>query len=276
VIEGMPLVEQVERVGKARWWLQAFLVMVYRQTIRFQRTKSRMFNTLVMPLVWFIFFGLGWASTFNRLGPIAKVLFGGLDYLSYLTPGIVLMSAFTGGFASGLTLLFDREFGYLKELLVAPASRTATILGRMLGDSLAATLQATIMLAVLAIATGYTNPIALATVVMLALVTAFMASAMGTTIALTMSSPEGFHGVVNLVILPLIFLSGIFYPIETLQQPLALLATINPLTHTVQLARWAMYNIIEEPIIVAITSTLISTTLFTTIAVLKYRRTYIA
>ncbi|HIQ56304.1 MAG TPA: hypothetical protein EYH59_06505, partial [Pyrodictium sp.] len=82
--------------------------------------------------------------------------------------------------------------------------------------------------------------------------------------------------VVNLVILPLIFLSGIFYPIETLQQPLALLATINPLTHTVQLARWAMYNIIEEPIIVAITSTLISTTLFTTIAVLKYRRTYIA
>jgi len=272
----MPLVEQVERVSRTRWWLQAFLVMVYRQTIRFLRAKSRIFNTLVMPLVWFIFFGLGWASTFNRLGPMARMLFGGLDYLSYLTPGIVLMSAFTGGFTSGLTLLFDREFGYLKELLVAPASRTATILGRMLGDSLAATLQAAIMLAVLALATGYANPIALATTVLLALVTAFMASAIGTTIALTMTSPEGFHGIVNLIIMPLIFLSGAFYPIKTLQQPLALLATIDPLTHPVQLARWAMYSVIEEPIILAITATVFYTALFTILAAARYRRTYIA
>lgn len=272
----MPLVEQVERVGWIRWWLQAFLVMVYRQTIRFLRARSRIFNALVMPLVWFIFFGLGWASTFNRLGPMARTLFSGLDYLSYLTPGIVLMSAFIGGFTSGLTLLFDREFGYLKELLVAPASRTATILGRMLGDSLAATLQATIMLVVLSLAIEYTNTIALATTVLLALITAFMASAMGTAIALTMTSPEGFHGIANLIIMPLIFLSGAFYPIKTLQQPLALLATIDPLTHPVQLARWAMYNIIEEPVTLAITSTLAYTTLFTAIVVLKYRKTYIA
>lgn len=272
----MALVEQVERVGKAKWWLQAFLVMVYRQTIRFLRARSRMFNALVMPLVWFTFFGLGWSSTFDRLGPIAKTLFGGLNYLEYLAPGIVLMSAFVGGFASGLTLLFDREFGYLKELLVAPASRTATILGRMLGDSLAATLQAVIMLAVLAVAVGYTNPVALSIVVLLALVTAFMASAIGTTIALIMSSPEGFHGIVNLVIMPLIFLSGIFYPIKTLQQPLAILAVLDPLTHPVQLARWAMYNVVEEPVTLAITGTLAYTILFTATAIAKYGRTYIA
>ena len=272
----MALVEQVERVSKTRWWLQAFWAMAYRQTIRFLRARSKMFSTFAMPLIWFMFFGLALTSTFNKLGPMAKTLFGGLDYLDYLAPGIALMSAFIGGFASGLTLLFDREFGYLKELLVAPASRTATILGRILGDSLAATLQATIMLAILAVATKYTNLKPLIIVVLLALVTAFMASAIGTTIALTMTSPEGFHRIVNLIAMPLIFLSGIFYPIKTLQQPLATLAVVNPLTHPIQLARWVMYNVIEEPIAFAIVGTLAYTILFTTIAVLKYRKTYIA
>ena len=266
----------VRRVSGIRFHIQAFTAMVYRQLVRFTRARSRLINAFTMPIIWLVFFGLGWASAFNRLGPVARMLFKGLSYIEYLIPGLVLMSAFTGGLISGLAIIFDREFGYLKELLVTPASRPISLLGRLVGDSIVATIQSTIMLIILMVVTEYTNILGFIAMIGIMLVTSLLASTIGASLALSMASPEGFQAIVNLITMPMIFLSGAFYPLDTLKPPLSILATINPLTHPVQLARWAMYGVIEEPLSLAIVGTIVYTLIFTILATVKYRRTYVA
>ncbi|RLF66438.1 MAG: ABC transporter, partial [Thermoplasmata archaeon] len=107
--------------------MDAFVTMVYRQIKRFIRAKSRILGTILMPLIWLVFFGLGWSKVFNF--PYARIIFGGVDYLSFLVPGMFAMSIFTGSLMSGISVLWDKQFGFLKELLVAPSSRKAGIAG---------------------------------------------------------------------------------------------------------------------------------------------------
>ncbi len=267
---------RVERVSSTLWWLQSFYAMAYRQVLRFLKMRSRVVNSILFPIVWLVFFGIGWASAFNRLGPMVRLIFGGLNYLEFLAPGIVVMTAFIAGFGSGLGVLFDREFGYLKEILVAPASRTAVILGRMTGDTIAAGVQAAMMLLILVIFLGYYNVVGVLGCLIVSLAAAFTATAMGTLIALMMSSPEGFHLIVNLLTLPLLFLSGAFYPITTLPEWMKILALVDPLTYPIELARYAMYGYIEVSISVATIGLLVSLLVFTIIVVLKYSKTYVA
>lgn len=255
---------------------KAFYAMTYRQLVRFLAAKSRIVNSIVFPLIWFVFFGIGWSAAFKPLGPMARMIFEGLNYLEFLAPGVIVMTTFMGGFTSGLGVLWDREFGYLKEILVAPASRPAVILGRIFGDSLTVLIQGAIMTFLLAAFLGYTNPAGIALVLLVAWISSLASAALGTTIALSMRSPEGFHMIVNLLMLPMLFLSGAFFPIKPLPDWMKALAYINPLTYSVELARTVMYNVYSIPPLYSVAGLAASTGILLAVVVRKYSKTYIA
>ncbi len=214
-------------------WSAAY-AMVYRQVRRFARAKSRILGTVVNPLVFFLFFGLG--MSFSLRGALP---FGG-DYLAFLSPGIVAMAAFSTSFVGGVTIIFDREFGFMREVLIAPAPRSVVMLGRVIGDSLTSTLQ-TILIALLvyfmvpSLRLGGLLP-----VIGVTLLTSLLFNGLGSAMASRMRSPEGFHVVISILMLPVVFLSGAFYPIDALPVFVRPIFLVNPLTYSVDLMRFFM------------------------------------
>ncbi len=212
--------------------------MAYRQLKRYFRAKSRLLGTLINPLIFFLFFGMGWSAALR--GSMARQLFGGIDYLSFLAPGIVVMAIFTASLVGGISVIWDREFGFLKEVLVAPASRTYAILGRALGDSLTSVLQGLIILIPLYFVAPALKLEGLVPTLVVGLVTALTFNGIGIAIASKMRSPEGFQLVMSLLTLPLIFLSGAFYPIDNLPQYIRVIFYVNPLTFAVDSSRYLL------------------------------------
>ncbi len=217
--------------------MRAFAVMVYRQVKRFMRAKSRVAGMILNPIVWLVFFGMGWSGVFR-----SSSVFGGVSYLTYLAPGLFAMTVFNLSFISGLSVIWDREFGFLKEVLVAPASRKETIAGRIVGDSIVATSQGLVILALTFLIADLKVeglPIAISVGFLMAM--AF--SGFGVGIATRMESMEGFQIIMSLLMLPLIFLSGAIYPIQTMPEWMKVLAYINPLTYAVDAARQSLTNV---------------------------------
>ncbi|MBO8179542.1 MAG: ABC transporter permease [Archaeoglobus sp.] len=211
--------------------MRAFEIMVYRQVKRFLRARSRVAGMIINPLVWLAFFGIGWSNAFRDTS-----IFGGVDYLTYLSPGIFAMTVFNQSFVSGISVIWDREFGFLKEVLVAPASRKETIAGRIFGDSAVATLQGAIILS-LTFFIAKINLLGVISALGVGFVLAVAFSSFGVSIAARMRSMEGFQMIMALVMLPLIFLSGAIYPIAFMPSWMKALALANPLTYAVEASR---------------------------------------
>lgn len=215
--------------------MEALTTMAYRQLKRFTRARSRVLGMIINPLIWLVFFGLGWSKVFDN--PMARAIFGGVDYLTFLAPGIFAMTVFNMSFIAGVSVIWDKQFGFLKEVLVAPASRRGSILGRIIGDSLVTLAQGAIILVL-------TYPLAESLRLsgfLPALGVGFLLSmafsGFGVSLALKMESMEGFQMVMMVLMLPLTFLSGAIYPIDTMPGWMKALAYINPLTYAVDGAR---------------------------------------
>ncbi len=234
--------------------IDSLIVMIYRQTKRYIGARSRVVITFVQPVMWIFFFGLGMGSLFTFNNPyidtLMKQQFGGLDYITFLTSGVIAMTIFTVSFISGVSVIWDKQFGFLKETLVAPAHRSSIIIGRSIGDALTILLQATIITMISkAIAPGLKL-----TGLLPALVYGFILSlgliSLGIAIATKMTSPEGFQMIVNLVMMPLQFLSGIFFPINRLPEWAQIIARLNPLTYAVDGIRYWLTGVsVFDPII---------------------------
>lgn len=215
--------------------MEALTTMAYRQLKRFSRARSRVVGMVINPLIWLVFFGLGWSRVFDN--PMAKMIFGGVDYLTFLAPGIFAMTVFNMSFIAGVSVIWDKQFGFLKEVLVAPASRKESILGRIIGDSFVTLAQGAIILVL-------TYPLAESLKLggfLPALGVSFLLSmafsGFGVSLALKMESMEGFQMVMMVLMLPLTFLSGAIYPIDSMPGWMKALAYINPLTYAVDGAR---------------------------------------
>ncbi len=221
---------------------KAFGVMVYRQLKRFVKARGRLIMTFVQPLIWIFFFGVGMGSVFSFSNPVAesfiKQMFGGLDYMTYLTTGVVGMTVFLGSFISGITVLWDKQFGFLKETLVAPAPRSAVILGRAFGDTLVVLLQATIIALVAKAVAPSINLLGLPGALLYGFILGMGLTSAGIVISLRMTTPESFQVVMNFVMMPLMFLSGVFYPLDRLPEWAKAIATANPLTYAVDGVRY--------------------------------------
>ncbi len=222
-------------------YLDTVYIMAYRQLKRFVRSRSRIIGSIVNPLIWLVFFGMGWSRTLS--GPMARMLFGGVDYLYFLLPGVIAMGIFTASFISGITILFDKQFGFMKEILVAPVPRSAALLGRALGDSITALVQGyLILLAGLPLVPGI-NPLGALSLAVYGLVMALGFTSAGIALAMKITSHEGFQLVMSFLMLPILFLSGAFYPLDPLPEWMKALAYVNPLTYAVDGIRGGLVGI---------------------------------
>lgn len=208
--------------------LQTIYVMWLREMKRFLRARSRVIGTLIMPFFFLLSFGFG-------LNPMASNFPGlpeGADYIDFLVPGIVGMTILFNSMGAGISVLWDREFGFLKEIMVAPVKRTTIVLGRVAGGITTAIIQAILVLLV-SFLMGFhlLHPwgIFLALLCMFLIGTGFIG--FGVAIASKMEDTQGFSTIMQFIIFPVFLLSGAFFPVANLPKWLQPLVFLNPLTY---------------------------------------------
>jgi ABC-2 type transport system permease protein len=207
-----------------------------REIVRFVRQRSRLVGALVQPVVFWVLLGGGLSASFRPPGAPA-----GTGYLEYFFPGtIALVLLFTAIFAT-IAVVEDRRSGFLQGVLVAPVARRTIVLGQALGGTTLAVAQGLLFLALAPVAgVPLTVASALATGATMALV-AFGLTNLGLVIAWRMESTQGFHAVMNLLLLPIWFLSGAFFPATGAPTVLQWAMTVDPLTYGLAALRTCLY-----------------------------------
>ena len=205
-------------------------VVAYRELLRFVRDRTRLVTTLVFPILFLAVFGAGFN---NVVGPMT----GGLDLIQFMYPGIVAQTVLITSLVAGISVVADRENGFLREILVAPLSRTGIVLGKAVGAAAVALVQAA-MLLVIAPIVGVRIDVALvAKLIPIVAILSFGLSGLGILIASFMRSQEGFQMIYQVLIFPMIFLAGVFFPVDTVPLWMEVLSKINPVTYGVDALR---------------------------------------
>ena len=211
-------------VFRATW------VVAYRELLRFVQERSRIISSFAMPLLFLVIFGAG----FNR---IVGVITPGVDFVQFIYPGIIAMTVLTNSVMSGLSIVWDREFGFLKEILVAPLGRTGIIIGKATGSAVIAVLQGIILLVLAPILDVALSPMLVVKLIPLLIIVSLSLSGLGILVASRMRSQQGFQMIVQIIIFPLIFLSGVFFPVNNVPVWMEIISKINPLTYGVDAIR---------------------------------------
>lgn len=208
-------------------------ILWIRQLKRYGRSRARIIASLGQPLLFLLALGFGMEPVFRKAGQGS--------YIQFLAPGIIGMTLLFSSVFSGMELIWDRQFGFLKETLVAPVPRLLIMIGRTLGGATVAMIQAVIVIAVCLMA-GF-RPVASALLpltFLFMLLISVMFTAMGTAIAARLSDFQGFQLIVNLLVMPMFFLSGALFPLRGLPGPLAFITGINPLSFGVDGLRYSL------------------------------------
>lgn len=201
-------------------------ILWLRELKKYSRSRAQIIGSLGSPLMYLTVLGFSLGPVFKRAGEGS--------YLQFMAPGVIGMTVLFTAMFSGVAMLWDRQFGFLKETLVAPVPRIWIMLGRTLGGATVAILQGTIIFAAALIAgfrpqSVFAVPVAFLIVMLIAIVFAALAAAIGSTI----KEMQGFQMIMNFLVMPIFFLSGALYPLKGLPAPLALLTRIDPLTYGV-------------------------------------------
>lgn len=222
----------------------AVYVLWLREMKRYVRAKSRIIGSLIQPLFFLAFLGLG----FNRMA--VPGMQSGVNYIKFLVPGIIGMTLLFSSSMQGLSVLWDREFGFLKEIMVAPVGRVSIVLGRIAGGTTTAMIQGLLVL-VVSIIMGFrvrSVPNFLLALVFMVLI-AFTFIGLGLIFASKMKDMQGFGLIVNFIIFPLFFLSGALYPLNNLPVFVRVLSYIDPLTYGIDGLRGAMINVASHSVL---------------------------
>jgi len=218
--------------------LRGAYIIWYRDVLRYVRDRTRIVAALGQPVLYLFIFGTGLSSAF-ALGQTGAAG-GGLSYRTFMFPGVLAMTVIFTSIMSAMSIVWDREFGFLREILVAPVSRPVVAIGKALGGSTVACFQACIVL-VLGIFIGVPlTPVLVMTVIPLLFLLAFCLSCVGIAIASRMKTMEGFQVMMNFFLMPMLFLSGAFFPVNNLPGWLAVLTRIDPATYGVDAIRRAV------------------------------------
>ena len=243
--------------------LHAIHALWYREIIKFVRDRSRVIGALLQPLGFWVLLGFGFGGTFRMPGAEEA----GVPYLEYLFPGIVTLILLFTAIFSTISVVEDRQKGFLQAALVAPASRVSIVLGNVLGGATLAVIQALLFL-VLAPLVGLTpSIIGLAIITVGALLTAIGFTALGFIMAWRLATTRGFHAVMNLVLMPMWFLSGAVFPVEGAPAVLRVVMHLNPAFYGLELLRAGFYWSSEAASPIEVIGTnLLLTTLFAVVA----------
>lgn len=218
--------------------LRGAYIIWYRDVLRYLRDRTRIVAALGQPVLYLFIFGTGLSASFalgRGGGPGSD-----LNYRTFMFPGVLAMTVIFTSIMSAMSIVWDREFGFLREILVAPISRPVVAIGKALGGSTVACFQASIVL-VLGVFIGVPlTPTLLLTVIPLLFLLAFCLSCVGIAIASRMRTMEGFQVMMNFFLMPMLFLSGAFFPVNNLPGWLAVLTRIDPAAYGVDPIRRAV------------------------------------
>jgi len=228
----------------------AVMVMWQRQLKLYFRNRQRLIVGFVQPLLFLIAFSFGIGSMFEQAGKG--------NYIQYLIPGIVGMTILMSSTMNGMTLIWDKQFGFLKETLVAPVSRSSLLFGRCLGGATTSCMQGCVVL-ILGSFLGFRItdwvlfPFAL--IVMFAI--ALLFNLLGTTLAMKFNDMHSFPTIMNLLIMPMVFISGALFPTDDFPEIIKLIFKINPFTYCNDLLKYTLgtaieYNLFIDIIVIAI------------------------
>lgn len=208
-------------------------ILWLRQVKRYMRSRARIVGSLGQPLLFLVALGFGF-------GPIyAKA--GGGNYLQFLAPGVIAMGILFTAVFSGIEIIWDKQFGFLKETLVAPVSRFRIMLGRSLGGATVAVIQGLIVFVLTLIVGFRPQSVGLVIVAFIFMfLTALLFTALGTAIASKLNDMQGFQLIINFLIMPIFFLSGALFPMEGLPKALAIITRLNPLSYSIDGLRGAL------------------------------------
>ncbi|MBU6370562.1 MAG: ABC transporter permease [Patescibacteria group bacterium] len=213
--------------------MRTIYILWLRQIKRYLRSKSRVFGSLAQPLLFLVALGYGLGPVFQKAGEG--------NYVQFLVPGVIGMAIIFSSVFSGIEIIWDKQFGFLKETLVAPVSRVEIMLGRTAGGATTSTMQGIIVF-LIATLIGFRAPSALSVglAVILMFLIALLFTALGTIIASQLDDMQGFQFVVNFLVMPLFFLSGALFPLSGLPSALAALTRIDPLSYGIDAFRTAL------------------------------------
>ncbi|AKB28297.1 multidrug ABC transporter, permease protein [Methanosarcina siciliae T4/M] len=207
--------------------IEVIYILWLRQLKHYWRSKARLLGSLGQPLLFMVAFGFGFGPMYTRAS-------GGGNYMDFLAPGIVSMSILFTAIFSGLEVIWDRQFGFLKETFVAPISRTEIMVGKTLGGATIAMIQGLIVLSL-----TYVLGFRISSLASLGMGLIFMSliaiffTGLGLTIASSMEDMQGFQLIMNFLIMPIFFLSGALFPLENLPPAIYFISRIDPLTYGV-------------------------------------------
>lgn len=214
-----------------------FAIPVYtlwmREMKRFWRSKGRLVGSLVLPVLFLFVLGTGFGRFFQYRNNVT--------YMEFIGPGIVGMTLLFSSMFGGLAVLWDKQFGFLKEILVAPVSRIGIMAGKTLGTVTTSMLRAGVFLAALYLG-GLVrfDPVGLIWTVVFMLLISGSFVGLGIALASRMSDPHSFQLVMNFLIMPVFFLSGALFPLDGIPAWLKVLTVVNPLTYGIDGMRWAL------------------------------------
>jgi ABC-2 type transport system permease protein len=216
--------------------LRAVSIVWRRELIRFRTDRLRAVTSLVQPVLFLFILGTGLSRLAGRGLP------PGVDFQTFIYPGVLAMSVLFTSIFSAASIVWDREFGFLREMLVAPVRRWAIVIGKCLGGATVATFQGIIFLALAGVAHVPYDPVLLITLVGELLLLAFTLTAFGVMMAARIKQIQAFMALTQLFVLPLFFLSGALYPLNGLPSWLTVLTRIDPLTYIVDPMRHAVFD----------------------------------
>jgi ABC-2 type transport system permease protein len=213
--------------------MNAIYILWKRELIRYFRSRARLIGSLGQPLLFLVALGFGLGPVFQKAGQV--------NYFQFLGPGVVSMGILFTGIFSGIQVIWDRQFGFLKETLAAPVSRFEIMLGKTLGGATVAFLQGFFVL-ILTMIVGFRPenilmiPFALIAMFLIAL----FFTAVGISIASTLEDMQGFQLIMNFVVQPIFFMSGALFPLNGVANFLSVVASFNPLAYGVDAVRGSL------------------------------------
>jgi len=213
--------------------MSAIYILWLRELKRYIRSKAQIVASLGQPLLYLLALGFGLGPVFQRAG--------NGSYLQFVAPGVVGMTILFSSVFSGIAMLWDRQFGFLKETLVAPVPRIEIMLGRTLGGATVAVIQGSLILVVSLLAgfrPAHLLQLPLAFVFMMLIAIVF--AALGTSFGSIVQDMQGFQLIMNFMVLPIFFLSGALFPLTNLPTAMAVITRLDPLTYGVDALRGAL------------------------------------
>ncbi len=248
----------------------AIYVIVAREFKKFVRERSRLFSAIARPLLWLFIVGAG----ISRLVPRDT----GVPYTQFIFPGIIGMTILFSSIFSSISIIWDKEFGFMKEILVAPVSRLSIVIGKALSGTIVSTMQAVIILALFPIIGFKLGILQIIWVILISAAISFSISSFGIVLATFYESYESFSVIMNFIIMPMFFLSGAMYPVKLLPEILRIVSKINPLTYGIDAIKHVVFPFEtgkmspDFPFILDITVIILTSIVFVIIAGKSFER----